>query len=90
MDQPPSHVPEPDHITAALEASCGALLALEVARQEMASSDRALELATSEVEHAITSVRRTIQLLYSSAGDGGAPQRDEMLALGFVLDERSR
>jgi hypothetical protein len=88
MDQPQAHGPGPDHVTAALEAGCGALLALEVARQEMADSDSALDPATREVERAMASLRRAIDLLHAFSADGAPAEDIEMLARGFVLDER--
>ena len=88
MDQPQAHAPEPDHVTAALEASCGALLALEVARQEMVDSDRALEPAMREVEHAMASLRQAIDLLYAAPAHGVQAEDAEMLSLGFVLGLR--
>ena len=88
MDQPQAHGPEPDHVTAALEASCGALVALEFARQEMVDSDRALKPAMREVERAMVSLRRAIDLLYAARAHGVQTEAAEMLSLGFVLGVR--
>jgi hypothetical protein len=85
MDELQSHVVEPDRVTAALEASCGALLALEVARQEMVDAGQTLELATREVEQAIASLRQAIDLLYVAPAHGISDQDAERLSVGFVL-----
>ena len=81
MDQPQAHRPTQDHhVAAALEASCGALLALEVARLEMVDSEAEVDAAMRELEQAMVSVRRAIDLLHAG------PTKDaEMLSLGFVL-----
>ena len=86
MDQPQAHGQQPDHVTAALEASCGALLGLEVARQEMADADEALDAAMREMEHAVASLRRAIELLYADAAHGAGAEQAHMVSLGFVLD----
>ena len=83
MDHPHAHGPSPDHLTAALEAACGALLALEIARRGMAESDADLDVAMEEVHNAIVSLRRAIDRLRAAQAE-----HVEVLALEFVLGKR--
>ena len=85
MHQLPKHGREPDHIIAALEASCGALLVLEVTRQEIADAGSALEEATREVERAMASVRRAIAVLHAAAEPSSPAEDAELASFAFVL-----
>jgi hypothetical protein len=80
MDQPHAHGRSPDPLTAALEAGCGGLLALGIARREMADSDADLDVAMEEVNNAIVSLRGAIDRLRAAQAEHA-----EVLALGFVL-----
>jgi hypothetical protein len=83
MDQSEVQGPKPDHVGAALDASCGALIAMQVARLEMADSEAAGEAAMREIERAMAALRRAIDLLRV------APPKDaEILSVGFVLGAR--
>lgn len=85
MHQPLKHGREPDDITAALESSCGALLVLEVTRQEIADAGHALEGATREFEQAMASVRRAIRVLHAAAERSSPAERAEVASFAFVL-----
>jgi hypothetical protein len=73
--------PIPDHVEAALEASCGALRALEFSRAEMAAVGRELLTARDDTAHAIDLLRHAIGELRALAN----ADRPESAALGFVL-----
>ncbi len=80
MDQPKADGPSPHHITAALEASCVGLLALGIARREIAESEADLDAAMEDVNNAVRSLRRAINRLRAAQAEHA-----EVLALGFVL-----
>jgi hypothetical protein len=83
MDQPQAHGPSPDHLTAALDAACGGLLALGIVRRRMAESDADLDVAMEEVNNAIALLRQAIDRLRAAEAE-----HVEVLALGFVLGKR--
>lgn len=71
----------PEHIQAAVEASCDALLALQLIRARIGTrADAGVE---PELSQAIVSVRQTIEELRSAYGDDAG-----VLTLGFVVGAR--
>ena len=80
MDQPQANGPSPDHLTAALDAACGGLLALGIARRGMAESDGDLDVAMEEVNSSIALLRQAIDRLRAAE-----TEHVQVLALGFVL-----
>ena len=85
--------PNPDRVSAALEASCGALIALEFARALLGEGDDELSGVQALTSRAIEAFRSAITELRSLARAGSGAQGDRapargrasMLALGFVL-----
>ncbi len=73
----------PDHIQAALDASCAALLALEQAHDQLDSADLSSSTSQRAEERAIEQVRIAIRELRRQTARGPISP----LALGFVNDE---
>ncbi len=80
LDSPPI----PDHLKAALEASCGALVAMEVARAHLSRAKTDLRPITSETEQAIELVKNVISELHALRGRPRGP-----LSLGFVIPRKT-
>jgi hypothetical protein len=72
---------ESDHVELALEASCGALRALEQSRAEMAAAALDLDDADAATERAIVLLRRAIRELRLR---GGRPAAGGVTP-GFVI-----
>jgi hypothetical protein len=77
LDSPPI----PNHIQAALEACCGGLMTLQVARIHLSNADVDLKEAEEDISRAIESLQRVIAQL-RAARAGAKPAT---LALGFVV-----
>ena len=75
--------PLSDHLQAALDASCAALLALEQAHDELDSADLGRSSSQRAEERAIEQVRIAIRELRRQTQRGPI----NPLALGFVHDE---
>lgn len=79
LDSPP--IPNHLELEAALEACCGGLMTLQVARINLSNADVDLKEAEEDISRAIESLQRVIEQLRAAGAGAGAPT----LALGFVI-----
>jgi hypothetical protein len=77
LDSPPI----PNHLQAALEACCGGLMTLQVARIHLSNADVDLKETEEDIGRAIESLQRVIAQLRAATA-GATPAT---LALGFVI-----
>jgi hypothetical protein len=80
MKQPLDFRPTPDHVRAALEASCGALIALELIRARMTDAADDVRSMQGHITEAIDSLTQAIGELRLARDDQASA-----VALGFVL-----